>query len=237
MVEYGVAKNKTVVTRSGWWAWDKTRADIPDIVYAVYKFSKPVNARIKQYSDGYIHLTAGSSYTNSYTVVKGTKLSYETSVTDELTLKQNISAELLVGGLSYAGATLGGKVSSTSEVQSKVSSTVKRIQEETYSETRTISYTVAAPTQGYYSYEKRANFVLYVIQVYSINYTETSRRANTWYQNIYYNYATSSYKLTEQNTKYTYIPDTVNTGIYKYSLDFNGRFVYADTKSYNIVYY
>lgn len=232
-----VATKRKEIYREGWWAWDKDYQEIDDIMFVVYKFSKPVNIRTKKYSPEYNFVTANSSFSYSVTLSQGTNYTYETSASTELSNKASINSELSLDGINYTGIGIGGKVSTNLEVQNKVSTSVTKTTTYTYTESVTKTHTLVANESTYYSYEQRGSFNLYIIQVYQVQYNVRRERGSSTYQNYYSYYDIIGYKLLEQNVKYTLIHDSLSSGFYKYLKTTDGTFIYFDIKTAGIVYY
>lgn len=234
--EYGIASKTSKVVFQSWWGMQNDYSEYNDIYYVVYKFSKPVNARIKRIKPSYVFISSGTQYTYTTTISQGTSYTYETSMEYELSITYSQSTELSVSGLNFGGAGIGGKVSTNIAVENKISTSVKNTTSYTYDQTTTESYNIPVSESSYYAVEERANFNVYVIQVYKAQYSQSITNGNTLIGEKWFTYTKTGYKLIEQNVKYTYINDTLQEGFFKYLLNESGKFIYNDYKATNIVY-
>lgn len=230
----GVASTKTVRTYEGWLAWDYTTIELKDKLYVIYKFDKPLNTRVKKMDRSYIYLTAGSTYKSSYTIYAGTTYSYQNSMTSELKIRQGVSSELSVDGLDY----FGGKISTYSEVETGVSQTVQEEKTVSYSTTQTFEHTINVSESGYFSYEERGSFRVYVIQVFEAQYEKISEKKQNWlgYTSWIHNYNLKTHKLIEQSVYYEFIEGSVASGFFAYKLKSDGTFSYNDYRQDGIAY-
>src|SRR5690606_26877813 len=100
-VDYGVASNKDLLSFESWWGLQKDYSSYGDIYYVVYKYSKPLNARIKKLKNETIFISAGGTFSHTRTITAGTSYTYETMVEYELGMSYSYSTDLTVGGLNY----------------------------------------------------------------------------------------------------------------------------------------
>ena len=237
-VENGIASTRKVTISQGWYPWDTKHGNITDLVYVVFKFNNPANARIRKLLDPIIYLTQGATFTHSTSFNKGYTYTYEEEMTAELNTRYGTSTELSVSGINYGAVEVGGKVSVYAEVETKVSQTVKETKTYTYSTTETYTQSVVAPESAYYVYEERGNFHVYVIQVYKAQYNIVSSKHKNWagYTWTEYDHQIKGYTLLEQTVYYNYIDDTLSKGYFRYALRSDGKFIYNDLKTTGIAY-
>ena len=209
------------------WAWGDEDSSFDTLAYAIYDVGV-LNAAYYSEALGYIE----SGYVET-TYTKKISQSYEKSLEEQLStsISSNVCA-----GTNYNA--LNCKVSVEEEINSIVSEKTKIFNQTIDSVSTTIHYDITNP--GYYRYDLRANFKMYVVQVYKINYQKEeykTEKKGLWAVDHYYKYNVIGYELKESYLSYS-LSENLGLCITKYTYDNDGKRVYDGPKlNSNYIYF
>ncbi len=203
--------------------------------YAVYKYSKVLNARVKKFNEDYLYVAHNNSVEVTYTLSKTETSTYEKSMEENLKGTYSIQKGLITS-LDVLKFTYDNDIDLAASISNKIS------EEKSYTTSKGISIkNVLNAYDGdrYYACEIRADFDVYFVKVFEINYLQEVKNKKTWYGKKYKTY---SYKANGLNDagyfiKYAYKEDTSaigfypyvkEEGIYKNIMDRQSGYVYLD---------
>ena len=203
-------------------------------LYSVYKYDKVANACVYQYASKK-YVSKGNVSEISYTVNDTTTTTYEASMECSLTTSIGSSSE--VGGSINVGQV---KFEVNESLSASVSTKIREEKSYTHSIGLTIKDTLYAPDcDTYYQCQTRADFNVYLVKVFEINYDTEVTNHRTWYGKKYktYKYKASSLREAGYFMKYKYIENTDAIGYYPYrKMENTGTFTYDGDRVEGLVY-
>lgn len=163
----------------------------PTKAFAIYK-TEIFNAPYQSEVIGYLY----SGMTRTITYTQTTESTYEKALIKSLqgAISKQVTAKFLIDILDIG-------ISNNIAVQGEISKQIRTA--ETIGNTASESLTYPIYEDGLYYAERRANFMVYVIQTFDIVYKETHyNKVVGLYNNTYYNYEIEGYRLEESKVFY-----------------------------------
>ena len=203
-------------------------------VYSVFKYDKVANACVYQYNTEKYHVEKGNVREVSFTITNTETTTYETSMTCSLTTSMGSSSE--VGGSINLGQV---KFEVSESLSATVSANIREEKSFTHQTGFTVKDTLYAPDGDKdYAYQIRANFNVYLVKVFEINYNTKVTNHKTWYGKKYktYEYKASSLSEAGYFLKYEYIDNSSTVGFYSFEPLEDGTFRYAGDRVEGLVY-
>ena len=203
-------------------------------VYSVFKYDKVANACVYQYNKEKYHVNQGQTLEVTYTIEDTSTTTYEASMACSLTTTVKNSSEVS-GSIDAAQVKFGIDES----LSATVSAEIREEKSYTHSTGLSIKNTLYAPDGSRdYAYQIRANFNVYLIKVFEINYDTNVTTHRTWYGKKYktYEYKGSSLSEVGYFLKYEYIENSSTIGFYEYKSVGNGYYKYAGDRVEGLVY-
>jgi hypothetical protein len=224
----GTCKSESFQTKwTEGWVWGSQNTNYDTLAYAIYNVGI---ANASYYSEPIGYIENGSIEQIFTTTISKT---YEESLTNELSTKVSSS----VSTQAHYNA-LSANQSIESEVNSKVSTTIKISNQEVNTVSKKITFNITKP--GQYFYDLRATYNMYVVQVYQINYNKVEnevRKSGFFAKDHFYKYEIKGYELIEDYVTFSLETD-LGISITKYLLDDYGDLVYDGPKeNVNYIYF
>ena len=217
---YGTIKSEDkIVKYVENWVWGNQYKSYDTLAYAIYHVGI-CNAAYYSEPIGYIE----SGYVEE-TYTKTLSTTYEESL--KKTLSTSVS-QSTTAGTNYNA--ISGKISAESEINNKVETETKVSNQAINTKSKTVHFNITTP--GYYSYDLRAIFDMYIVQVYNINYLKNETRtekSGLWVKNHYYEYDIIGYYLKESYVTYS-LKNDLGLCITKYKYDDSGNKIYDGPK-------
>lgn len=200
------------------WIWGSENGKVDSLRYVIYKVGV-LNAAYSTTPIGYIN----SGFIEDTFTVK-IEDSYEESLST--TLSSQVSSTS-TAGVNYN--IFASKSSVTASVNSSITTTVVKTHSTSKTKSTRIHYDINV--LGYYSYDGRALYTLYVVQVYKIQYkkVEYDTKRTGVATDHYYKYVENGYYLQESYLTYSLVSD-LGICITRYKHDNNGMGIYDGPK-------
>lgn len=184
--------------------------------YIAFKLDNIVNAPYQSEVIGYLNQGDIVEITHSRIEEKTYELSLATTL--KRCLASSVNALFKFDLLNIGG-------SSTEAIESALTLGIKS--ETSISDISSLTITYSIPDAGTYYAQRRANYELYLIASFEIIYDcRTETKQVGLYNNTYYTYSVSGYKLLETKLWYKLVKDC-GMVISRYEYDNNGQAVYA----------
>lgn len=184
--------------------------------YIIFKLDTTVNAPYQSEVIGYLYNGSAYEITHSKTEEKTYELSL--AATLKRCLASSVNALFKFDLLDIGG-------SSTESIESALTAGIKTTTSITNVSSQTITYPITE--DGVYYAQRRANYELYLIASFEIDYfVSTEKKQVGLYENTYYTYKAQAYKLLETKLWYKLKSDCGFT-LARYEYDDDGQAVYA----------
>ncbi len=194
--------------------YDNSYYKLDKFKYVIYKYDKVLNARVKKINEDYLYVAKNNSIVITYTSSKTEGSTYEKSMEENLkgpySIQKGLTASLDVLKFTYF---------IDSELSTSISNKIKEEKSYTISEGLSIKNVLNAfDCDRYYACEIRADFDVYFVKVFEINYSQEVKNKKTWYGKKYKTYSYKASGLSDAGyfIKYAFREDSSAIGFYPY---------------------
>lgn len=211
-----------------------TYIDVANECYAIYGFDRDINTSVYDFTS---IITIPSNVKYTYQEQKKTTKSYviEKNVTNRLNTSFENTSKMKVGSTNY----LKIEENISAKIENSVSSTYKKtttIKEENV-KIETYEFPISNKEESYI-YQQRANFKVYLIDEYQINYKQVKTNKKWHKIHKYYtcSYETTGYTLKNEYVVYKYIDNSLTRVFAKLKLNEYNFYEYDHKNSEKLIY-